>query len=44
MNAITTHALQMVFVAISLENTDVLVELEKNMPKKAIHATQMQAS
>ena len=39
MNAITTHALQMVFVAISLENTSVLVDLGKNISKKAIHAT-----
>ena len=44
MNAVTAHALQMVIVKISLENTGVLVDLEKNMSKKAIHATLTSAS
>jgi hypothetical protein len=38
MNAVTTHALRMAFVAIALQGTGVLVELEKNISKKAIRA------
>ena len=43
MNAVTAHALQMAIVTMSVENTGVLVDLEKNMSKKAIHATLISA-
>ena len=43
MNAVTAHALQMAIVTMSVENTGVLVDLEKNMSPKAIHATPLSA-